>query len=84
MKTEYILLAQYERAIIPLEEICEEYFSCRRHTAIRKAKNGTLPVPSFQTGIGQKSPWMIHISDLATMIDEQRDKAREDWINASE
>ncbi|MEH6630198.1 MAG: pyocin activator PrtN family protein [Halopseudomonas aestusnigri] len=80
MKTSFYLLAQFEKPIIPLEDISEEYFGCSRSTAIQKAKSGTLPVPAFQCGQSQKSTWMVHINDLATMIDQQREAAKEDWV----
>jgi hypothetical protein len=82
MKTEFLLLAQFEKPVVALEDICEEYFACKRHTAIQKAKAGTLDVNAFQLGESNKSPWMVHISDLAAMIDKRRDKAKRDWIGA--
>ena len=80
MKTEYLLLAQFDRAIVPLDEICEDFFGCSRHTAIQKAKAGVLGVPAFRNGKSQKATFMVHISDLATMIDNERDKAKADWV----
>jgi len=38
MKTSLLLMAQFEKPIVRLDDICEEYFSCKRHTAIGKAK----------------------------------------------
>ncbi|WP_018693549.1 pyocin activator PrtN family protein [Algicola sagamiensis] len=80
MKTAFILLAQYERAVVPIEEISETYFGCNRNTAIAKAKAGTLPVPAFRCGESQKNQWVIHLSDLAEFIDRQREIAKEDWV----
>ena len=74
-----LLLAQFEKPVIKLEDICEEYFSCSRHTAFVKAKTGTLPVPAFRCG-SNKGSWMVHITDLAEMIDKQRDEAKKDWL----
>ena len=80
MNTQLLLLAQYEKAIIPLENICEEVFGCARHTAITKAKSGNLPIPAFQLNDSQKSTWMIHINDLAKLIDEKRLEASKDLV----
>jgi hypothetical protein len=82
MKTSLLLMAQFEKPVVPLEQICKEYFSCSRHTAFVKAKAGTLPVPAFRCG-SNKGTWMIHISDLAVMIDSQREQARKDWVGAN-
>ncbi|GGA80560.1 hypothetical protein GCM10011369_23110 [Neiella marina] len=83
MKTALLLMAQYEKTTIPLEDICEEYFACSRHTAIQKAKASTLPVPAFQVGKGNKAPWFVHVDDLAQLIDKQRSEAKSEWGNAA-
>jgi len=83
MKTSLLLMAQYEKTAIPLEEICETYFACSRHTAIQKAKSASLPIPAFQVGTGQKSPWFVHVDDLAKLIDKQRLEARAEWDKAA-
>ena len=80
MKTVFMLLAQYEKPIVKLEDICEEYFSCSRHTAFQKAKAGTLPVPAFRCGDSNKATWLVHITDLAALIDKHRAAAKTDWI----
>ena len=82
MKTSLLLMAQFEKPIVRLDDICEEYFSCKRHTAIGKANAGTLPVPAFRCG-SNKGTWMVHISDLAEMIDQQREEAKKEWIGAA-
>ena len=83
MKTALLLMAQYEKTTIPLEDVCEEYFACARHTAIQKAKASTLPIPAFKVGAGQKAPWFVHVSDLAELIDKQRQEAKEEWNKAA-
>ncbi|EGG92990.1 hypothetical protein IMCC1989_1943 [gamma proteobacterium IMCC1989] len=83
MKTEFLLMAQFEKAVVPLEDICAEYFGCARHTAKQKAKAGTLPVPAFQCSTSQKAPWMVHVVDLAKWVDKQRELAKEDWVGSS-
>ncbi len=78
MNTAFLLMAQYEKTVIPLKEICEEYFACRFHTAKEKAKASTLPVAAFQMGKGQKAQWFVHVEDLAKLIDDRRAEAREE------
>jgi len=79
MKTVMLLMAQYEKPVIPLKEICTEYFGLAPATAAQKAVSATLPIPSIRLGNSQKSPWMVHIEDLAEFIDDKRREATEDW-----
>ena len=83
MNTALLLMAQYEKATIPLEDICKDYFGCSRHTAIEKAKASTLPIPAFRIGKTQKAPWFVHVTDLAEWIDKQREEAKEEWNKAA-
>jgi hypothetical protein len=80
MNTAFLLMAQYQKAILPLSDICVAYFGCAKHTADQKAKAGTLPVPAFKCGTGQKGPYMVSINDLAQLIDERREAAKADWV----
>jgi hypothetical protein len=81
MKTAFALMAQHEKAVLPLDDICEEYFGCKKKTAEGKALAGSLPVAAFRIGT-QKGRWMVHVTDLAEMIDKQREEAKKDWIGA--
>ncbi len=79
MKTAFLLLAQYEKPLIPLKEISEVYFGCAPGTAQKKASSGSLPLPIVRLSKSQKSPLFVHINDLAEFIDQQTEKAREEW-----
>ncbi len=79
MKTSFLLLAQYEKPLIPLKDISEEYFGCAPGTAQKKASSGNLPLPIVRLSESQKSPLFVHINDLAEFIDKQTEKAREEW-----
>ena len=79
MKTSFLLLAQYEKPLIPLKEISEEYFGCAPVTAQKKASSGNLPLPIVRLGESQKSPLFVHINDLAEFIDQRVEEAREEW-----
>lgn len=48
-KTVYLLFAQHEKAVLPLEDICEEYFDMNRKTAYQHAATQSLPVPAGRT-----------------------------------
>lgn len=79
MNTAFLLMAQYERTALPLNEISEEYFGLSPEEANRRAKLNRLPVPTFQLVQSQKSPRLVHIEDLAKHIDTQRSEARTSW-----
>ena len=79
MKTAMLLMAQYEKPVIPLKDICSEFFGLAPATANQRALAATLPVPAMRMGNSQKSPWFVHISDLANYIDNQRKEAEDEW-----
>lgn len=81
MNTAFLLMAQFNKAIVPLEEVCEQYFALAPRTAQNYAKAGRLPVPAFRGGEGNKAPWLVNVTDLAAYLDKQRDAAAKDQIS---
>lgn len=84
MKTEYMLLLEFETTDIPLADICEKYFSLGLIEAKAQASRQSLPVPVFRGG-SQKSQWLISVHHLAKYLDAQKEQAEKDWkrINAA-
>lgn len=80
MNTAFLLMAQFNKAVIPITEICEEYFGLSAATAKSYAAAGKLPIPAFRTGKSNKATWMINVTDLAEHLDDLRDKAKKDHI----
>ena len=76
MNTIFLLLAQYQKLIIPIELVCEDYF---RHLTpeklLRKATSGEIDLPIVRIEKSQKSARGIHLNDLAKYLDEQRHRA---------
>jgi hypothetical protein len=75
--TAFLLMAQYNgAAVIPLEFVCRDYF---RHLTIekllRKVLAGEIALPVVRIEGSQKAARGVHLSDLATYIDRQREKA---------
>jgi Pyocin activator protein PrtN len=68
------LLAEFGEATIPLEKVAPKYFGLSYAEARRRAPAKMLPCRVFRLG-GQKSPWLVSLSDLAELIDAQREKA---------
>ncbi|WP_277973275.1 pyocin activator PrtN family protein [Pantoea agglomerans] len=76
MNTMFLLMAEFGTATIPLADIAERYLGMRPVTADKKAGCGELPIPTFRIGKSQKSPRIVHVSDLAEFIDNQRKAAK--------
>ena len=81
MNTRFLLLAQYQRAAVPLELIAADYLGLGEREAKRRALDGSLCVPAFRRGDSQKSPWLVMIDDLAEWLDRQAERARRDHRN---
>lgn len=77
MNTVFLLMAQYEKATIPLEDFCEEYLSFSIDTAKRKHNAGELGLPLFRFGDSQKSALCVRVQDLAEYIDNKASAARQ-------
>jgi hypothetical protein len=74
----FLLMAEYEKSNIPLSEIAERYLGLKPATAEQKAAEGRLPIATFRVGNTQKAPRLVHIEDLAALIDLRRKEAKEE------
>ncbi|WP_422139953.1 pyocin activator PrtN family protein [Endozoicomonas sp. ALC020] len=79
MKTEFALLAQYEKSFVPLEIVCQDFFNIGPQKAKQLAARGELPIPVMRGSHSQKSPYLVKVSDLASYLDEQYANYRDDW-----
>lgn len=80
MKTAFILLAQYETAIIPIDLVARDYFShLTPGKFAQKCASGDIPLPVVRIDPGsQKSLRGIALNDLAQWIDTARASARKE------
>ncbi|HAT42385.1 MAG TPA: pyocin activator protein PrtN [Rheinheimera sp.] len=80
--TLWMLMAQFNgQATVTLESICNQYFGMSSQKASVSAQKCTLPVPAFRLSSSQKSPWLVHLSDLALHIDKCRELASKENIH---
>lgn len=79
MNTTFLLMAEFETAVVHLSQIAEKYLGMRPSTAEQKAAEGKLSLPTFRVGDTQKAPRMVHISDLAEHIDRRRAEAKKEF-----
>lgn len=72
MNTFYILMAQYQTAIIPADRVARDYFHLSTDKFIRKVCSGEIRLPMVRMEASQKSARGVHLTDLAKYLDEQR------------
>jgi hypothetical protein len=80
MNTTFLLMAQYNRkVIIPVEIVCQDYFSHLRPTKfMEKVRAGEIKLPLVRLEKSQKAAKGIPLNDLAAYLDDQIDAARRD------
>lgn len=78
MNTAFVLMAQYnERAIIPIEQLCNDYFTHLTPEMFqREVLNDQIKIPITRLESSQKSARGVQIADLAIYLDHQRNVAR--------
>jgi hypothetical protein len=78
LNTAFMRAAQYSgKAIIPLEDVCRDYFSHLTPTImLRKIGAGEIPIPLVRIENSQKSAKGIHLQDLADYLDKRLAAAR--------
>lgn len=79
MNTAFLLMAQYNSAVIPLELVCRDYFQhLTPNEFARKATNGSLDIPVVRIEGSAKATRGVHLSDLARWIDDRRAAAQKE------
>ena len=77
-KTLFMLMAEFDgRTAVPLSEVLH-YTNFSTISEANKAANaGSLAIPAFRMANSQKSPYIVHLEDLAASIDQARQRAIE-------
>jgi pyocin activator protein PrtN len=80
MNTAFLLLAQYGgKAIVPIEDVCRDYFSHLNPTKlVQKINAGEIEIPLVRMEASQKCAKGIHLLDLAKYIDARVEAARKE------
>ena len=78
-RTAFLLMAQYERLTVSLDEVADDFLGMSKRAANARANAGELPFPVFRLGSSQKNPYMVHVDDLADFIEKQRADAHRQW-----
>ncbi|MEM7935088.1 pyocin activator PrtN family protein [Morganella morganii subsp. sibonii] len=77
MNTTFLLMAEYETSQIPLAVVAKKFLNITEAYADKKANLGELPFPVYRDTTSQKSIRMVHVSDLAEWIDDERRKSKD-------
>lgn len=76
MNTAFILMAQYQTAVIPLDLVCRDYFQHMNPTAfMRKSLAGEIKLPVVRIEDSQKATRGVMLNDLAKWIDDRHAEA---------
>ena len=70
------LINKHQSALIPLEQVGEEYFKCGSKSFKSKFLSGELKdigLIAFRCSDTQKSPILVHVSDLASFLLKRRE-----------
>ena len=78
VNTAFLLVAQFERAVVSLDEIAMPMLGLSSSHAKRRAAQSELPFPAFRDG--QKGPWLVRVTDLASWVDKSAEVARERMV----
>ena len=65
------LLVEHRTTVVPLRDIAKPYLGTSVERAQVMANRGELELPVFRLG-NQRSPWLVHLYDLAQHIDTHR------------
>jgi Pyocin activator protein PrtN len=64
MNTAFLLMAQYSgKAIIPIEDVCRDYFSHLNATKLVKKISGEIAIPLVRIESSQKCAKGVHLTD---------------------
>lgn len=77
MKTAYLLAAQYERVVVPVDVVARDYFGgLDKDSFLRKVGAGEISLPVIRMEVkSQKGARGVHVEDLAAWIDARREAA---------
>ncbi|MGZ5053334.1 MAG: pyocin activator PrtN family protein [Methylobacter sp.] len=76
--TYFGLMAEFQRAHIPITEIGAKYFGFDERKAKSMAADNKYPFPVFRLG-SNKTTWMVAIEDFAAYLDKVKEKAKAEY-----
>lgn len=79
ISTQDYLFLQFGKLVVELREVCQIYYPHLNHTAMKRLTSDQgFPFPCFRLINSQKSPYFVHIAELARAIDKAGDAVKID------
>jgi len=79
-KTEDYLFMKYRGMAIELMDIVSDYYPhLSKAEALRKANNQEFPFSVFKIDQSKRAPFLVHVKDLADILDKQYSEASKDF-----
>lgn len=79
INTQDYLFLQFGKLVVELREVCQIYYPHLKPSQInKKASVQEFPFPCFRLADSQKSPYFVHIAELARAIDKAGDAVKAD------
>lgn len=73
------LIKRFNGPTVPLEVAAREFFGLGKEKAYEYAALNKLPVPTFRCTDSHKSPLLVHVEDLAALLDARHVRERSAW-----
>ena len=79
-KTEDYLFMKYRGMAVELMDIVGDYYPhLSKAEALRKANNQEFPFSVFKIDQSKRAPFLVHVKDLADILDKQYSEASKDF-----
>lgn len=80
LKTADYLFMKYRTMTVELITVVEEYYPhLSKAEALRKANNQEFPFSVFKIDTSKRAPFLVHIKDLADILDKKYSEAAKDF-----
>ncbi|QBC44431.1 pyocin activator PrtN family protein [Iodobacter fluviatilis] len=79
MNTSFVLLACYQKALVPLETVGVDFLGLGKREVNEQAARNKLPFPAIRLRDSPQAPRFVKIEDLANWIDLQAAAAKQSW-----
>lgn len=77
--TDYLFM-KYRTMTVELMKVVQEYYPhLSKAEALRKANNQEFPFSVFKIDSSKRAPFLVHVQDLANILDKRYSEAAKDF-----
>lgn len=74
------LFLKYKTLVIQLDDVCKEYYPhLTKKVIYERASKQEFPFSCFRLDRSQKSPYFVHIRELAVLFNQKYEIAKKDY-----